>query len=214
MFTISKINALNSQDLTEASALLDKVPVQPVACNNWKTDYPYSPDVKFRMAHNGSELFIKFSVTEECTMAKVSEDNGEVWTDSCVEFFLALDDTGYYNFEFTCIGKALLGFRKERPAAVHAAPEIMASIKRFPTLGTQNFDEQKGKNDWELTVAIPATALFRHGINTWTGAKATANVYKCGDNLSQPHFLSWKPIDTPTPDFHVARCFTEVEFAE
>ena len=214
MFTISRINALNSQNLTEASALLDEVSAQPVACNNWKAGYPYSPEVKFRMAHNGPELFIKFTVTEECTMARVTEDNGEVWTDSCVEFFLALDDTGYYNFEFTCIGKALLGFRKERPAAVHATPEIMASIKRFPTLGTQNFDEKKGKNHWELTVAIPATALFRHSGDKWTGLEATANVYKCGDNLSQPHFLSWQPIDTPQPDFHVARCFTAVKFAE
>lgn len=213
MFTISKINALSSQNLPEASVLLDKVSAQPIACNNWQKDYPYTPDVKFRIAHNGSELFIKFSVTEACTMAKVTEDNGEVWTDSCVEFFLALDDTGYYNLELTCIGKALLGFRKERPAAVHATPEIMASIKRFPTLGTQNFDEKKGENHWELTVALPATALFRHGISSWDGLKATVNVYKCGDNLSQPHFLSWQPIDTPKPDFHVPRCFTEVEFA-
>lgn len=214
MFTISHIGALNSQDLTEASSLLDEVSAQPVACNNWQESYPYSPDVKFRMAHNGSELFIKFTVTEGYTMAKVTEDNGEVWTDSCVEFFLALDDTGYYNFEFTCIGKALLGFRKERPAAVHATPEIMASIKRFATLGNGNFDERKGENHWELTVALPATALFRHGISEWTGVKATANVYKCGDNLSKPHFLSWQPIDTPAPDFHVARCFTEVDFAK
>ena len=40
MFTISRINTLNSQNLTEASALLDEVSAQPVACNNWQAGYP------------------------------------------------------------------------------------------------------------------------------------------------------------------------------
>ena len=38
------------------------------------------------------------------------------------------------------------------------------------------------------------------------------NVYKCGDNLSQPHFLSWQPIHTDKPNFHVPQFFGEVEF--
>ena len=106
-----------------------------------------------------------------------------------------------------------MGFRKERPAAVHGEAMTMDSIKRLPSLGTKNFDEKKGENKWELTVSLPATALFKHHLKTWDQVKASVNVYKCGDNLSQPHYLSWKPIDTPTPNFHVPRCFTEVEFA-
>lgn len=214
MFTIPKIGKLNSLDLTGASIQLDGSPVQSIACNNWPKEFPYSPQVRFHMAHNGTELFLKFQVSEECTMAKVTEDNGQVWTDSCVEFFLALDETGYYNLELTCIGKALLGFRKERPHATHGTPEVMATIKRLPSLGTQNFDERKGQNQWELIVSLPVSALFKHNLKTWDGLKATANVYKCGDNLSQPHYLSWQPIDTPSPDFHVPRCFTKVEFGK
>lgn len=212
MYTISQIANLDALHLDEASLLLDRADKQPVACNNWNAQFPYSPTVDFSMAHNNRELFIKFQVNEACTMAKVTSDNGEVWTDSCVEFFIALDDSGYYNFEFTCIGKALLGFRKEKPNAVHATPEIMASIKRYPTLGLDNFEEKKGQNQWELTVAIPATALFKHQVKHWSGLQATANVYKCGDNLSQPHFLSWKPIDTPQPNFHIPPFFTAIGF--
>lgn len=212
MYTISQIDNLDAGHLAAASLLLDKADRQAVACNNWKEQFPYSPAVNFSIAHNGRELFIKFRVEEACTMAKVTTDNGEVWTDSCVEFFIALDESGYYNFEFTCIGKALLGFRKEKPNAVHATPEIMASIKRLSTLGTDNFNERKGQNQWELTVAIPATALFKHQVAQWSNLEATANVYKCGDNLSQPHFLSWKPIDTPQPNFHVPPFFTGIRF--
>ncbi|MDE6137165.1 MAG: hypothetical protein K2F97_06800, partial [Muribaculaceae bacterium] len=28
------------------------------------------------------------------------------------------------------------------------------------------------------------------------------NFYKCASATSQPHYLSWNPIDTPEPDFH------------
>ena len=40
------------------------------------------------------------------------------------------------------------------------------------------------------------------------------NLYKCGDNLSHPHFLSWQPIDTPQPDFHRPEFFAAGKFEQ
>lgn len=211
MLVIPNIRQLSSENLSEAGKCLAQLEAHPIGCVNWPESFPYCPRAEFHMAHNGKELFLQFTVEEACTMALVDHDNGEVWTDSCVEFFLALDDTGYYNFEFSCIGKALLGFRKERPNAVHAQPEIMSSIKRMPTLGTTPFKERQLQEAWSLTVAIPVSALFRHRVENWQDIAPRINVYKCGDNLSQPHYVSWMPIDTPKPDFHVARCFTAVQ---
>ena len=212
MLIVPEIRNLDASNLKEALELLRQTPLQPINHNNWKEKFPYAPEVGFRIAYHDQELFICFSVQEECTMALIQEDNGEVWTDSCVEFFLALDDSGYYNFEFSCIGKALLGFRKERPNAVHAPADIMHAIKRFSTLGKENFSEKKIAGGWELIVAIPTNALFRHNISTWKELSPRVNVYKCGDKLSQPHYLSWAPIDTPAPDFHVPRCFSALSF--
>ena len=212
MVIISENRHLNSDNLEHASEILSEYEFFPISCINWPEKFPEKPQAGFRMAHNGTELFIRFTVKENSTLAKIKEDNGEVWTDSCVEFFLALDDTGYYNFEFTCIGKALLGFRKERPNAIHATLELMQTIKRFSTLGNSNFEEKSLKEPWELTVAIPTSALFRHQVQQWKGLAIKANLYKCGDHLSTPHFLSWVPIDTAGPDFHVPRCFTKMTF--
>ena len=64
---------------------------------NWPEQYPYKPEVTLRMAHNGKELFLQFDVREQYTMARVDKDNSEVWTDSCCEFFINFDETGYYN---------------------------------------------------------------------------------------------------------------------
>lgn len=188
------------------------IPVQPVACNNWAAEYPYAPKATFAAAHDGTHLLLTFRVDENYTAALVEEDNGPVWTDSAVEFFISFDDTGYYNFEFSCIGKALLGFRKTKPDVTHAGADIMRTIVRESSLGTANFAERTGENRWELNVAIPATAFFAHHFTSLDGIRARANVYKCGDHLSKPHFLSWQPIRTEKPNFHVPEFFGEVEF--
>ena len=149
------------------------------------------------------------------TAALVTEDNGEVWTDSCVEFFIAPDDSGYYyNFECTCIGRLLAGFRREREHATHATPRVMESILRNPSLGPRPFPEHEGDNRWSVVLAIPPQALFMHSLTDWSGLKAKVNLYKCGDKLSQPHFLSWKPIAAPKPDFHLPEFFEQIKFSK
>lgn len=192
--------------------LRNEVPAQAVACNNWATDYPYAPRVSFRAGHDGRHLYLVFQVEEAFTKAEVTEDNGAVWTDSAVEFFISFDDTGYYNFEFNCIGRALLGFRKTKPDVTHAGREIMALIGRESSLGSATFAERQGDNRWELRVTIPVEAFFAHRFASLDGVRARANAYKCGDGLSKPHFLSWQPIRTEKPNFHVPEFFGEVEF--
>ena len=167
------------------------------------------------MFHTGAYLMLRFDVREQWTMARVTEDNGEVWTDSCVEFFIAPDDSGYYyNFECTCIGRLLVGFRREREHATHATPRVMESILRNPSLGSRPFPEHEGDNRWSVVLAIPPQALFMHSLTDWSGLKAKVNLYKCGDKLSQPHFLSWKPIETPKPDFHRPDFFEQIKFSK
>ena len=185
----------------------------PVACCNWPAEFPYAPEGSFRMFHTGDWLMLRFDVAERYTAALVTEDNGEVWTDSCAEFFIAPDTGMYYNFETTCIGRMLLGARKSRTEAEHASPEVLAGVKRYTTLPCgEPFAEREGDNRWSLTLAIPPQALFRHALTDWSGLKARMNLYKCGDNLSHPHFLSWRPIRTEKPDFHRPEFFGEVTF--
>ena len=190
---------------------LDSVPVCKIACVNWQ-EYPYCPEVLFTAAHDGGNLYLKYYVTEQSVRASVDEDNGKVSNDSCVEFFVSFDDTGYYNFEFNCIGKVLLGFRKESPNVIRASTEMLSGVKRFPSLGTEPFEEIRSMTEWNLSVVIPKEAFFRHNITDFSGIKVKANLYKCGDGLSVPHFLSWKPIFSEKPNFHLPQFFSAMEF--
>ena len=205
------IDPANPKEIEEAFA---QITPRPIACCNWPDSFPYAPQVRFRMFHTGNRLMLRFDVMENYTAARVTEDNGEVWTDSCVEFFLALDDeSGYYNFETTCIGRMLLGFRHTHADAVHATPEILNAVKRTTSLPYgETFEEHEGNNQWSVTLAIPPEALFRHTVSDWSGVKARINLYKCGDRLSHPHFLSWRPIQTEKPDFHRPEYFEKVVF--
>ena len=210
---VHKISSLNFSNAEELDNAFESTEPQKVKYCNWAKEFPYAPNVEFRIFHTGDFLFIRFYVQEECTAAIIKNDNGNVWTDSCVEFFISPDEgKSYYNFETTCIGRMLLAHHLSREEAEYASTEILASVKRTPSLPRQNFQEICGDNRWTLTLQIPPKALFKHQITTWDNTEASANFYKCGDNLSRQHFLSWAPIDTEKPDFHRPDFFQPLKF--
>ena len=209
MKSIEYIPINRREDIEEA---FSRFSPEAIACNNWAEEFPYAPKVNFRMFHSGEDLHLRFEVEEQYTQALVERDNGNVWTDSCVEFFLSLDDRGYYNFETTCIGRMLMAFRKVKPEPTYATEEILSLIERTPSIGSEPFTELIGENKWTMTLKIPASALFRHELKSWQGVEARMNLYKCGDNLTKPHFLSWRPINMPSPNFHVPQFFETVKF--
>ncbi len=211
---IHKINGILPEDTDALEAAFAASEVHGISSCNWPSEFPYAPTAGFRIFHSGAWLFIRYEVEEQYTAAKVTEDNGEVWTDSCVECFMALDHETYYNMEATCIGRILLANRKGRTEDIVAATsELTGRIIRIPSLGTEPFEERVGNNVWTLTLAVPPQALFRHDIVDWSGISARMNFYKCGDNLSRPHFLSWQPVKTEHPDFHRPEFFADVHFA-
>ena len=124
---IRKIAGIAPDDRAAVDEAFAGIEPLPVACCNWPAEFPYAPEVSFRMFHTGDWLMLRFDVAERYTAALVTEDNGEVWTDSCAEFFIAPDTGMYYNFETTCIGRMLLGARKSRTEAEHASPEVLAA---------------------------------------------------------------------------------------
>ena len=194
--------------------LLDsfQIPFQPVACVNWK-DYPYCPDVKFRIAHTGSDILLEYRVKEASVRAVADVDNGRVWEDSCCEFFFQVpgDKENYYNMECNCGETLLIGYGRKGERE-HALPEVTATVDRWSSLGKAPFEERAGECEWQLALWIPAGAFFRHQIKSFDGMIARANFYKCGDKLTTPHFLSWNPINLPEPCFHCPEFFGSIRF--
>lgn len=232
------------------------VPEHRIDTLNWRDSFPYAPDVRFRMFHNGQTLFLQYDVAEKYTAALEAVDGNEVYKDSCVEFFMRVDgEQSYYNFEWNAAGTIYMTYRPGRQSSEPAPKEILRSVLRKSTIGpapvalyaapsvdskNNSSEEQRCEtecsgtsgnadfigngpvaadgneengNKWRLRIAIPVEALWHSGLNSFAGLKATANFFKCGDGLTIPHYLTWAPVHTPSPDYHRPEFFAPVEFS-
>ncbi len=204
------IPLLNSNDLGEAMKLLhEHGTIRTVETLNWKEQYPYRPLTAFSIAHSATHLFIDFFVRCNYLRAVNTENNSSVHQDSCVEVFIApKGNTPYYNFEFNCIGTIHAACRTDRNNGTPLTDEQLARITRLPSCGVKPFNEMEGIFTWNLVVAIPLDIMGVVYENK--PLRMRANFYKCADLTSTPHFLSWAPISTPTPDFHRPEFFGDI----
>jgi len=169
--------------------------------------------VSFDILHDGSSIYLKYFVREGHVRAVNFEYNSAVWEDSCVEFFVSFDgDSGYYNFEFNAIGAVLGAYGSNRNNRTFISPAILEKIERHPSLGDETFGELKERTSWNIDIRIPVEALCFSSITELSGMQGHSNFYKCGDKLVKPHFLSWKPVMTEKPDFHLSQFFGNLDF--
>lgn len=201
------------QDFSMTIKLLDEqqVAFTDVTNANWSADYPYKPAFSFRMAHTSQSLIIEYRVREASIASVAGRDNGRVWEDSCCEFFSQLPgDDFYYNMECNCTGRLLIGCGPVREGRHLAPASVLDKVQRWSSLGSDDIALIEGDFSWNMVLIIPKDAWFQSNVQSFDGMKMKANIYKCGDKLSQPHFLSWNKIDIETPDFHRPDFFGEM----
>ena len=200
--------SLINTDSSKVVEQLFELPETKLDCVNW-SEYPYKPSVTVRLGYSSSALAILFEVEEEHLRAVTMDDCGPVWEDSCCEFFMADPaGNGYFNFEMNCVGTLLAAKRKSQTDYEFLNEAQMAEIQRFSSLPHAPIDSVgEGQKYWVAEV-IPFSIL---GLGE-APKSIKANFYKCGDSCQDPHYLSWAPIDLPSPCFHCPEFFQEVTF--
>ena len=180
---------------------------------NWPKAFPYKPRVEFAAAHTGNALLLHYRVEEQSVRAVARQDHEHIWEDACVEFFcMPAEDGIYYNVECNCTGKLLVAAGKDRNVRTPAPEDVMKRIDRWASLGTEPFDTRNEPTRWELALRLPVSTFFLQKLSGFNGLTAKGNVYKCGDCLPVPHFISWNPIKTENPDFHRPDFFGQMKF--
>ena len=193
---------------------------QRLDCLNWPVDWPYKPSVEFRIGYDDSGIRLDYTVDEQSIRALQGTPGGEVYEDSCVEFFFkpSADDPHYYNFEWNAIGNMYLAWRTGRKDPEPAPAEVIRSVQALSSCGSEPFAERSAEGPWSLRVFIPLEALWhselplKDGKPSLRGLRASGNFYKCGDGLDVPHFVTWAPIATEKPDYHRPEFFDLLEF--
>ena len=171
-----------------------------------------SPSVRFKLAHGTHCIFLLYDVWENETLARFSKHNAPVYKDSCVEFFIRFEgEQNYYNLEFNCLGTCLAAWGPDRGNRELLVPEVINQIKTNTKI-SRNDTEVVPLIHWQLGLKIPLAVFAYSNILQFTRQKAIANFCKCGDDLSNPHYVSWSNIKTPMPDFHQPGYFGELTF--
>lgn len=176
---------------------------------NWKEQYPYHPLTTFTIAHSDKYLYVNFFVRCNYLRAMNFRTNDPVDEDSSVGLFIGRDDEDcYYSFYINCIGVIKAARNCPDKERELLDKKVIEQIAVLPSCGTRPFQEVEGLFTWDVLVAVPLELL---GVK-YDGEKVElrGNFYKCASGSSQPHFVSWSPVDTATPDFHQPKSFGKI----
>jgi hypothetical protein len=180
----------------------------------------HRPRVRARLLHDGATLSGLFRVEDRHVRSVHTRFGEPVYQDSCVEIFLQPKaGRGYLNFEMNAGGALLASHVTDH----RRTPEGFAAFTRLTeedgrqvavrsSLPPVVEPEIEGPVDWQLAFSIPATLLEKYvgPIGPLAGQEWRANLYKCGDRTSHPHWASWSPVDAL--NFHLPHCFGTLRF--
>lgn len=209
MNEVLQIHLLDIDNTSDLSILAKKLEMlaepNAIACNNWPEYTKQLPVSSFRIARTANELLVLFTTEGlDELRAENTAEQSPVSQDSCVEAFIEPVPGGeYWNFELNSNGALNSSHRKERPAPVRLDAEQLAAVRRLAIKGENNA--------WKLLLAIPLEMLGLQ--NATEGYRLRANFYCTSSRSRNPYYLSWAPITTEKPDFHLPRFFGEAVFA-
>jgi len=200
---------LKESNLHVVSQYMDGIQSHEIACQPWK-EYKTNNKATFAIAYSQDNLLLKFYVKEKNLKASVRDINGDVHKDNCVEFFVAFENE-YYNLEFNCLGSAKVGYGATRHGRTMLTADIIEKIK-IHTILNFTINTSTDYFNWEILLVIPKEVFCFSSIESFEGRSCRANFYKCGDDLPDPHYLTWNMIETESTDFHRPEFFGELFF--
>lgn len=154
----------------------------------------------FTIGHGGDCIYLRYTVFENDISAYSSENNSPVFKDTCVEFFIAIgNDSRYYNIELNRLGTCLMAYSAGKHDIKLLPVGVVGKIRSQSKILGAGMGFRHG---WQLTVVIPVEVFIHHPGIGFNNLSCRGNFYKCGDELNQPHFLSWSNIDLVQPNFH------------
>jgi hypothetical protein len=180
----------------------------------------HRPRTRARLLHDGERLRGLFRVEDRHVRSVHTRFGEPVYQDSCVEIFLQpKEGRGYLNFEMNAGGTLLASHvidHRRTPEGFAAFTRLTGEDGRqvavrssLPPLVEPEID---GAVDWQLAFSIPLALLETYvgPIGPLPGQAWRANLYKCGDRTSHPHWASWSPVDAL--NFHLPHCFGTLRF--
>ncbi len=174
----------------------EKANVGYVNVDRWQ-EYNKTPKTSFRLLLGAEGISLLMKSEETNLRAECREENGAVYCDSCMEFFLKpnVHDERYLNFEINPKGILHLGLGVGRQDRT-----LLCTERNLFSIAAETDNES-----WRLKLYIPKS--FLNEIFGEISPVCKANFYKCGDMTDHVHYGAWSECETEAPDFHVPDFF-------
>jgi hypothetical protein len=183
-----------------------------IASFPWANPDDVLPKTQFGVSFDGAGVHVAFRIIERFMIARTQEWDGPVYADSCVEFFFMPGSAGpYFNLEINAAGGVKFNRQVARQTDVLRFPASIApelNVRVSP--GELILQESPNEIEWSAAATIPWALL--ESVGDVARDQWRVNFYKCAEKNSAPHFGSWAPIETPSPDFHRPEFFGGLRF--
>jgi len=186
---------------------------------HWPTQSEHIPRTETKLQYDPENLYVIFRVQDRFVRAAATEIHGEVWKDSCVEFFFApysAEGDSYLNLEVNCCGVPLMQHHDGPRRGTHFLDvEQCRKIELAASMQGPIGEEITEPITWTLEYRLPfeIVAAYPEFEKPAAGVCWRANFYKCADDSSHPHWVAWSPIERQQPDFHRPDYFGLLKFA-
>jgi hypothetical protein len=193
--------------------------VQPAWLGHFMGERPiHFPNTQVKVAYDRDHLYVIFRVKDRYIRAVSQGYQSPVYQDSCVEFFFTPStdlSQGYFNLEAHCGGTLLFQHQTARGKdTIRIAEKDLDRIEVAHSLPRLITQEIQRPTTWTLGYRLPVSILENYApvVRPCPGVVWKGNFYKCADQTSHPHWLTWSFIDRPQPDFHRPEYFGELLF--
>ncbi len=182
-----------------------KTAVLPIACYPWGGTY--RPAAWAQCGLDGESLYLHLWCQEDNRdKPRYLHDNEPVYTDSCLEAFLACypqRSEEYVNFEVNRAGAMLMQRGTGR------ADRVFLTASEFPGVPFPKAEAFEHETGWGVRICVPMRFLQTlYGADSLPDLAAMrGNFYKCSEIPDREHYACWAPIQAPAPDFHRPECF-------
>jgi hypothetical protein len=178
----------------------------------------FKPVVKAKMMYDENNLYVIFNVSDRYVRCITNTINGPVWEDSCVEFFFSPDTEypeRYFNLEVNCGGTPLMHYNVIPDVNIRKLDIAdIGMIEIAHSLPPKSDPEITFPVNWTVEYKIPLELVGKYSglTNPQPGVEWRANFFKIAENNSNPHYITWAPVDNPEPNFHLPHFFGLIKF--
>ena len=188
------------------------IPVAAINSFHWEQDgYSRPESYASLFAVEGEGIHAILWSFEDNLRCECTKRDDPVYTDSCLEFFIAPveGDARYMNFEVNPKGVYLsqIGEIRENRRFIKELTDLEPVIMPMSI-------EENGKTAWGYEIIIPCDFISAlYGIDfKISECTMKGNFYKCADASVTPHYGAHFPVDSAALGFHNPDCFGEFIF--